>query len=242
MSATRDYRLSHIGRGRDYDSLSRNGWARYMTDRERDILAKLVSSLFPRRIPRHLDFACGTGRVTEFLEEMADQAYGVDVSATMIEQAQRKCSRTKFIHADLTIEDLELEPVHLISAFRFFGNAQDRLRISALHAIRQLLVPRGYLVFNNHKNASSMHNLLRTCVGDRPSEDLSYSKLRRMLASTGFRIRRTCGVGFWLFRSKWKREDVLDSRTAKMLEPISRFPLAAPFCPDIVVLAQRFNN
>ena len=38
----------------------------------------------------------------------------------------------------------------LVTSFRFFGNAQDELRSSALAAINRHLRPQGYLIINNH--------------------------------------------------------------------------------------------
>lgn len=171
----RDYRLSHLGRGDDYDdSLSLSPWARYMSSWEHGILTRQLPRLFPAGIPSYLDFACGTGRITAFLEHMATKSYGVDVSASMLEQARHKCTRTIFYNTDLTVDDFHIEPMQLITAFRFFGNAQAELRLSALRAIRAILVPRGYLVFNNHKNTSCLQSLLRRLAGEPTQPHLGY--------------------------------------------------------------------
>ena len=242
MPDKKDYRLSHRNKGEDYDAgLQRDHWSAYMAARERAILAKVVPNLLHGRIPRYLDFACGTGRLTEFMETMSEASYGVDVSASMVEIARRKCSSTTFILKDITREHLELERVNLVTAFRFFGNAQDELRLSALRALHHLLVPRGYLIINSHRNGLSINNLLLRCIGQRPQLDLSHYKLARLLVQSKFRVLHTYPVGFWLFRYRWHSPRFLNSPFARFLERVCCFGFLAPFSPDAVVVAQKIE-
>lgn len=234
-----DYRTSHLTRGADYDdALSRDAFDNYMTTVERRLLEQLVARLFPEGLGTYLDFACGTGRITEIIEPLARESWGVDVSAAMLEQATLKCSRTQFRIVDLTREDLSIPPVDLVTAFRFLANAQDALRCAALLAMRDRLKEGGYLIVNNHRNAWSIRNLLRPQHGpERP--DLHYGKLRRLLKDAGFGVRRTYGIGFWYVRYRLNAPEVVRSRVVQMIEPLSLIRPVAFFCPDIVVLAQR---
>jgi len=235
-----DYRLSHLQKGEDYDeSLSRCNFDSYMTERENKILLSVVPKLFQGKVPRYLDFACGTGRITQLIETMAENSYGVDVSQRMVEQARRKCTCTNFILGDITREDLGIKPVDLVTAFRFFGNAQDELRCAALRAINRLLVENGYLIFNNHRNPWTLWNTLHRLMGDKVSVDLHYHKLKHLLIESGFKITRIYGVGFWVLRDKLAQPEVLGSQVAKFLEPISKVPVLAPFCPDMVIIARK---
>ncbi len=235
-----DYRTSHLDRGTDYDSrLATAPFDRYMMRQEPAIVAALVDRLFPDGVPRYLDFACGTGRMTALVEPRARESYAVDVSESMIAKARLKCPRTRFFITDVTRNPPDLEPMDLVTAFRFFANAQGELRDAAADAVRMMLRPGGYLILNNHRNSWSIRNLLLRSV-DQPSDGrLSHLALRRLLARHNFRILRTVGVGVWLVRAKVVRTEVLESRYARMLEPLSRLPVLAPICPDEVVLAQR---
>ena len=71
----------------------------------------------------------------------------------MLEEAQRKLKRTEIIQADITKEDIFAgREFNLITAFRFFLNAEENLRKDALNTITSLLSEDGYFVFNNHRN------------------------------------------------------------------------------------------
>jgi len=238
-TAANDYRTSHLTKGADYDeALSRDAFDSYMTTIERRLLEQLVARLFPKGLGTYLDFACGTGRITEIIEPLARESWGVDVSPAMLERATRKCSRTQFRVVDLTREDCSIPPADLVTAFRFLANAQDELRRAALRAMRDRLKGGGYLIVNDHRNAWSIRNLLKPEHGpERP--DLHYGKLRRMLKDAGFRVRRTYGVGFWYVRYRLNAPEVVRSGVVRMIEPLSRIRPMAFFCPDMVVVAQR---
>lgn len=233
-----DYRTSHLKKGADYDNdLSHDPFDSYMTTVERPLIEQLVAKLFPKGLETYLDFACGTGRITEIIAPLARESWGVDVSPVMLEQATHKCPRTQFINGDLTREDLSIPPADLVTAFRFLANAQDELRREALRAMRDRLKEGGYLIVNDHRNAWSIRNLLTPHGPERI--DLHYRKLRRLLTDAGFRVRRTFGIGFWYVRYKLDRAEVVRSRFVQMIEPLSLIRPIAFFCPDMVVLAQR---
>jgi len=237
------YRLSHLAKGADYDlALARDPLDAYTARREREILLGLLPRLYPGGLRRSLDFACGTGRITQLLDGMAEQPYAVDVSAAMLAEAARKCPRTTLFVQDMTLDPLAIEPVELVTAFRFFGNAETELRAGALQAISRVLVPGGYLVVNNHRNPWSVPAVLLRAAGERQPLDLHYWKLKALLRRAGFRVRRTYGIGGWLYRAKLLRPEVLDSRRADVLERMSRLRVAGPWCPDAVIVAQRVSS
>jgi len=234
------YRESHLAKGADYDqALARDPFDAYIARREREILLAVLPRLYPGRLRRSLDFACGTGRIAQILDGIAEQPFGVDVSETMLAQAAPKCPRTRLFLHDITEATLPIEPVELVTAFRFFGNAEDALRIRALQAIRRHLAPGGHLVLNNHRNPWTIEVLLQRAAGERSPLDLHHWKLRRLLGLAGFRVRHTCGVGLWIYRAGLKRPEVLGSRWAHALERLSLLAFLGPFCPDAVIVAQR---
>ena len=235
-----DYRQSHLGKGADYDaSLAQTPFDAYMTRHEREILARLIRELFPNRIPQYLDFACGTGRITSVVEDYADASYGVDVSDNMLAQAKARCTRTTFLVTDLTRDTRPLGPFNLITAFRFFGNAEDELRRAVLNRLSGLLAPGGYLIFNNHRNPWSVRNLITRLRGQDVEVDLSPRKTRRLLQAAGLDVVRSCGIGAWVIRDQLRQEGPLTSPMASRLEPISRLPFLAAFCPDAVIVARK---
>jgi SAM-dependent methyltransferase len=235
-----DYRLSHLEKGADYDEeLSRGDFDTYMSVRESELVARILKRRFPDGVPRYLDFACGTGRITQVIEPLADESYGVDVSQAMLDVARGKCPRTTFIRADLTAEALPLPPFDLVTAFRFFGNAQDELRAAALDAMRRVLAPGGLLIANDHVNPGSLHRRLLRLRGNRRDGGLPPRELLRLLAAHGFEADRWYGIGLGMLRSRWNAPGVARSRIVRALEPLSRVPALAPFCPDLVVVARR---
>src|SRR6185503_10803829 len=98
-----DYRASHKHKGGVYDdTILSSPFDAYMDKWEAHHLARTLAHLFPTPIPRYLDFACGTGRITQRIEVVASESYGVDVSESMLNSARAKCRRTQFVCADLT--------------------------------------------------------------------------------------------------------------------------------------------
>jgi ubiquinone/menaquinone biosynthesis C-methylase UbiE len=235
-----DYRNSHLAKGEDYDSdLSQGNFNTYMTLREYVLLDRIVGNLFKDSIPRYLDFACGTGRITSHIAPKAGKSYGVDLSPSMQEVAREKCPDTEFILQDITTKPLEVEPVDLVTAFRFFGNAQDELRKQALAALNPLVKPGGYLVFSNHRNPWSIHNLLLRMTGNEIDVDLSYKKVSNLLNEAGFKIKRTYGIGAWFVMHRMNTPAIMNSSIAKMLEPLSLLRPLGPFSPDAIIVAQK---
>ena len=235
-----DYRRSHLDRGSDYDTaIESTPFDAYMARVERDLLLEIVAGLFPHGIPRYLDFACGTGRVTQVVGGLARQSVGVDVSASMVERAKAKCPETRFILHDLTLEPLAIGPFDLVTTFRFLGNAQPALRSAALRALHDLVEPGGHLIVNNHRNPASLHNRMLRLRGKADNEGLTYRHLRDLLASTGFEVVRAYAIAPWAVRYAWRTSGILDSVWAERLERLCRSGSIARLAPDMLVVARR---
>ncbi len=156
-----DYRDSHLSptKAPTYEECFRENPYRALIWRlEQQVLEKILTRFCDGKEIRLLDFACGTGRIVRFLEDRVREAVGVDISPGMLEVARAKSRRAEIIEADLTRADILGErQFDLITAFRFFPNAQDSLRIEAIKTLNRHLAPEGCLVFNNHKHSSSLH-------------------------------------------------------------------------------------
>jgi len=159
MKAGYSYRDSHryAQKGAEYEAYYESrSWQRFLWSREQEVLLKILEKYFAGREIHLLDFACGTGRVTSFLENRVKTSTGVDVSGSMLAVAREKLSRTEIIEADITVDNvLRGRSFNLITAFRFFLNAESSLRSAAMEALARLLSDDGYLVFNNHQNYGS---------------------------------------------------------------------------------------
>lgn len=130
MNSREDYRSSHLAKGEAYDSfLARSSFDAYMAARERDLITKIVGAYFPNRIPRYLDFACGTGRVTSVVAPSAVASFGIDVSGTMIDEARRKLPGTTFLVTDITRQRaLRRVADHLVRSCERLSNGKRRGR------------------------------------------------------------------------------------------------------------------
>ena len=153
------YRDSHkyAGKGAEYEQYYQTQtWERFLWSREQQVILKIIDKYFADRDINLLDFACGTGRITSFLENRVKTSTGVDVSGSMLTIAEEKLKRTEIIEADITADNV-LKPrnFNLITAFRFFLNAEPHLRSQAIKALSKLLADDGYFVFNNHHNLGS---------------------------------------------------------------------------------------
>jgi ubiquinone/menaquinone biosynthesis C-methylase UbiE len=237
---TGDYRDSHLAKGADYDNaLAQSAYDRYMADCEKQLLLRIIPKLFPNKIPRYLDFACGTGRITSTVMNFAEKSTGVDISENMLSEARKKCPQVRFVHCDLTRESGELSDFDLVTAFRFFGNAQDELRIAALSAISRHTKPGAYLVINNHRNPGSIHNRLSALRNEKDITDLSHKKLYGLLSQANFKVERAYGIASWVIRHKYKKEQYLNGRIGKLLAGFYTPHFLASLCPDAIIVARK---
>ncbi len=153
------YTESHkyAGKGAEYEQYYQTQtWQRFLWSREQEILLKILNKYFADRDVHLLDFACGTGRITALLENRVTTSTGVDVSGSMLAIAREKLKRTQIIKADITVENvLKPRKFNLITAFRFFLNAEPELRCATLRALVEVLDEDGYFIFNNHRNLGS---------------------------------------------------------------------------------------
>ncbi|WP_348628554.1 class I SAM-dependent methyltransferase [Mesorhizobium sp. M2A.F.Ca.ET.042.01.1.1] len=195
-----DYRLSHAaqGCGAIYTATFQSGYYGALWEKiERPIVEEIFRSAGgPDR--RCLDFACGTGRITNVAARFFGTVVGVDVSEPMLAGAT-PCSNVRLCLIDITNEPLN-ERFNVASAFRFFLNADEDLRRQALLALREHLVEGGQLVCNIHLNATSpagvASRLLNTVVGRTKYNTLRLDRMEELLADAGFLVEKVIPYGF----------------------------------------------
>jgi O-antigen/teichoic acid export membrane protein/SAM-dependent methyltransferase len=201
------YRDSHVGaeKARSYDEDLWDLRAAKGLDWlvEQRLLADIIQ---PGRVPEPrsvADFACGTGRVLEFLSRNFPAPVGIDISPDMLALAHDRCPRATVILGDVTTRpELAPGPFDLITAFRFFLNAEPSLQREALAWMRASLRPGGLVVANFHLNPRSLRGAylrLRLRPAARPAMT-SVEQARQLFGSHGFAVRTILGYSFLPYR------------------------------------------
>ncbi len=187
-----DYRESHLqsGKGESYQAaFSNNPYRSMIWQFEKTSLDHILATFYPDTQIDLLDFACGTGRIMNYFAERTRQAVGVDVSPSMLEVARNNVGKGRIIEADLTREDiLGDRKFNLITAFRFFPNAQPELRIQVMRVLRNHLADNGYIVFNNHKNTGSIRNRLARLCGRKKYRGMSTAEISDLLKESNLNV------------------------------------------------------
>jgi ubiquinone/menaquinone biosynthesis C-methylase UbiE len=200
------YRESHKyeGKGAEYEAYYQNkAWQRFLWSREQEIILRILEKYFSGRDIHLLDFACGTGRITELLENRVKTSTGVDVSGSMLAIARKKLKRTEIIETDITAENvLKSRKFNLITAFRFFLNAESELRSAAIRAIAELLDEDGYLVLNNHHSTGSPWIKLLDARHRKKNPEgtfnvMSIEQVKKLVEEAGLEIIEIYPVGFF---------------------------------------------
>ncbi len=167
MMAKIDYRNEFQVGADTYEKVVQSKHIRLIYELERQVLERYFAEIGVEN-KEVMDFACGTGRWTRFLEKHFKRTTGVDISLDMLELARSKCLRAQFIHADLTnntIEDpLQDRVFDVITAFRFYKNAEDKLRTEATEALIKHLKDGGLFIFDLHLNTLSLVGMLAAVI------------------------------------------------------------------------------
>lgn len=201
-----DYRDSHTkkGKGKIYhDSFNIYPFRKYSWEWEKLQLEVILKKKINSKCSI-LDFACGTGRVLEFLNTHTNNLTGLDLSDAMLEISKNNLPEVELIKADITRDNIlkGKRKFDVITAFRFFLNAQNPLRIEVLNALHPLLEDDGILVFNNHGNTFNLgvflgrwfllKNVFRKAENRIYNyHTLSEKKIKQILDETGYDITGT---------------------------------------------------
>jgi SAM-dependent methyltransferase len=194
------YRESHKsdGYGERYD---RNYSLGYYAALYREIETPMLERLFTRYGGENstlLDFACGTGRITRIARRYFGTVMGVDISCSMLDKARTQMPEVRLVNQDITEKALETT-FDVVTAFRFFLNAEDSLRRSALSAIHRHLKDGGHLICNIHMNKYSIMGMVYTCIakirGHVKHNTLTLDQFKDYLTGCGFEIEEVIWYG-----------------------------------------------
>lgn len=196
-----------------YDSVvfRRGSYASMLWAHEKRLLGGILERLtVPTAEIAALDFACGSGRVLSYLEGRIGVAVGVDVSASMLEIAATHVRKSRLVCADITssvpqghqAEEKVGSGYDIITAFRFFLNAEPQLRFAAMTALRKLLKSGdSRLVFTvqahvpSHKSISKFVSRarLRARDGKVGAEYMTEDEVLRLVRAAGLELEQFFG-------------------------------------------------
>jgi ubiquinone/menaquinone biosynthesis C-methylase UbiE len=220
------YTESHKNKGRDYHETFAP-----QVDPHRAMIWRLEQRALDRiqtkYLPRggtHLDFACGTGRILGHYAGRFASATGVDVSPSMMSVAREVAPSAELIEADLTRNDvLGQRQFDLITAFRFFPNAEPELRQAVISVLARHLAPQGVFVFNNHKNRNGLRYRISRLLGrEDPSGTMTHAEVEALLAPAGLRVLEIFPVAIFPFTEYHLPIPI------SLLEPLERAASALP--------------
>lgn len=116
----------------------------YEQEKYRDTIANLPGC------SRVLEVGCAEGAFTQMLAPHVEYVTGVDISATAIQRARKKCMRwenTRFVHLDIEFEELPLASFDLVICSEVLYYLDDPTRIRNVgHKLTEHLEPGGHLV------------------------------------------------------------------------------------------------
>jgi SAM-dependent methyltransferase len=246
-SALESYRGSHAseGYGGHYDLTYRQGYYFYQWEYlEKPLLEKVLAAVPGRESKAYLDFACGTGRIISVGAEFFHSATGVDISESMLREARVKVGTAEFIQRDITSEPLNRH-FDVITAFRFFLNAEPQLSSAVLRELHALLNPDGLLITNIHMNSASVtglaYRLRNKLTGRTVANVRSFADFSRELESHGFRITQVHWYSV-LPRTGW-RLGWLPKYFMKPVEAMAKkVPGLAKFSQNFLVVCEKVGS
>jgi SAM-dependent methyltransferase len=225
------YRASHRceARARDYDP---QFWAPSSAraldwDLEQRILDRIFAHDLAARPTCALDFACGTGRVLRYLESRIPLTIGVDIAEEMVAYARPRCPDSRLVKHDVTAgphPDLPAS-VDVVTAFRFFLNAEPDLRRDVLAWIRSVLGTGGTLIANFHLNPRSLRGryLLLRWRGRPRTAMVSPREADQLLADAGFDVLARYGYEYLPYRRDGNRLRAVDLRRRVEVSLLNRW-------------------
>ncbi len=236
-----DYRKSHLHpeKGATYHAeFTKNPYRSMVWTFEKKVFQKILNSYFEGVEINHFDFACGTGRILSYFGNSVKKSTGCDISPSMLEVASENNKLAQIIQADLTKNNvLNNEKFNLITAFRFFPNAEKELRMDAMQVISRHLDDNGYLIFNNHKNTDSTRNRLARLFGRVNFQGMSNVEVDVLLKENNLEVVETFSL--CIFPSSEKKS-LLPIWLLQLVEQtLSYFSLFKNYGENIVYLCRR---
>lgn len=190
------YATSHLKKGELYhQAFEKRPGRKIIWEFEQTILRSIISQFKP--IDLHLDFAGGTGRIAEVLEPYVNNQIILDISPQMVAVAANRLKKTSIINKDFRDLTGEIpdDSVAITTAFRFFANAESKLRSGAINFIAKKLEKGGLLICNNHRNFWSVSYILSRFTLRGGDVGMINNELIRMAEDVGLSLVATYSLG-----------------------------------------------
>jgi len=161
-------------------------------------------------------------------------------SSTMLQIACANVPTASIIEADITRADaLGSSCFDLITAFRFFPNAEPMLRSEVMVKLIEHLEPGGYLVFNNHKQQNSLvRRILRWCNRRLSDEDMmSAEEVQNLVCGAGLHVVIAYPLGILPITEK--RTPRPYWLIAGLEDLVSRIPGVLPLAQNVIYVCRK---
>ncbi len=232
------YRDSHKDQWKKYEIMYSKNYDNFIWKLEQEVLSFVFKEMNEKSLV--LDFACWTWRITSFLEKKFNNIDWVDISNDMLSVAKTKTSKVTYYLWDITRQLNLNKKYDIITAFRFFLNAEDKLRIDALKSIFKYLSKDWIFIFSNHWNKFSIRSIkifLKKIIGiKKRNNELSHNKIKELLNTNWFKIKEYYPISFLpVFLYK-----ILNYKTIKTIEKkIQKIKFFKLFAVDLIYIAHK---
>jgi 2-polyprenyl-3-methyl-5-hydroxy-6-metoxy-1,4-benzoquinol methylase len=102
---------------------------------------RLIAEHIGEHFASILEVGCGEGHQTQYLEQLANKVYGVDISARAISRATRRCPQSKFSEGDIFtfhFTEPSASKFDLVTAFEVLHYLSDDSLASTLEKMCEL--------------------------------------------------------------------------------------------------------
>jgi SAM-dependent methyltransferase len=190
------YSESHLTKGKSYHAFFRDRpGRRLMWELEQSVLLQILEEVGP--VSRHLDFAGGTGRIAGFMQSRCETQYILDISSAMLDVAREHLEHAHVVCRDFRegVPEVPPQSVDMVTAFRFFPNADEELRDAAMEFIASRLRPGGYLVCNNHRNFWSVPYVTARLLFVGGADGMEHREMRDLAECHGLQLIGSHSIG-----------------------------------------------
>ncbi|MGC2195102.1 MAG: class I SAM-dependent methyltransferase [Terriglobales bacterium] len=165
-----------------------------------EIYAELAGKPFDREVldrfaervrgqGRVCDLGCGPAQVARYLRDRGVDAFGLDLSAGMLAQAQRLNPDLQFVQTSMLALGLGSEVLRGVAAFYCIIHIPRQKVVAALAELRRILQPGGCLLIAFHLGTEDSHH--EELFGRPVSLDVVFfttAEMNGYLQSAGFRV------------------------------------------------------
>jgi hypothetical protein len=190
------YTESHLHKGEDYHtSFTMHSGKLLIWELEQEALQDFSKEKGP--FHSHLDFAGGTGRIASALQKQCAVQTILDVSESMLTVAAKYLPTAIIVESDFREAYLEFaqEKAELATAFRFFPNAETKLKEEAMAFLALQVKEGGWLVCNNHRNFWSLPYIIARLTFRGGQVGFTNQEMIKLAERHGFCLAKTYSMG-----------------------------------------------